>query len=100
MENEPLYAAVGAAIRARREELGLTQTQVADRVAMSRASVTNIECGRQSLLLDQLYRFAEALETTPMTLLATETPRISSRVNDQLSSEANAWIERLRRSSH
>ena len=98
-QQERMYEAIGSAIRARREELKLTQGQLADLVNLSRASVTNIECGRQSLLVDQLCKFAQALNTTPIELLPNQIPPSPLHAADGLSPEANAWIERLRRSS-
>lgn len=60
---------VGLRIRQIREMLGITQTDLANRVGHKRVSVTNIEIGRQRLLLDTVERFAAALGTTPKALL-------------------------------
>jgi transcriptional regulator with XRE-family HTH domain len=97
-DQERLYEALGKAIRARREALDLTQSEVSDSVGMSRGSVTNIECGRQSLLVDQLYKFAEALKTTPTDLLPPPEPPAAARKTNELSPETNAWVNRMRRS--
>ena len=98
-EREKIYESLGKAIRARREALKLTQMELSDLVGMSRASVTNIECGRQSLLVDQLYKFAEVLTTTPAELLPPpEAPAAARKASDELSPAANAWINRLRSS--
>jgi transcriptional regulator with XRE-family HTH domain len=66
---EACHAAVGVRIRAIREALGLTQDDIAKRVGLVRASVANIEIGRQRLLLDNVEDFARALGTTPKNLL-------------------------------
>jgi transcriptional regulator with XRE-family HTH domain len=66
---EACHAAVGARIRLMRETLGLTQTDLAKRVNLKRASVTNIEIGRQRLLLNGIEDFARALGTSPKHLL-------------------------------
>lgn len=50
-----------ASIRARREALKMTQAELGDRLGLSRTSVTNIECGRQRLLIDQFCRLSEVL---------------------------------------
>lgn len=66
---EACHVAVGARIRIVREALGLSQGDLAKRVGLARASVTNIEIGRQRLLLDGVEEFARALGTTPKHLL-------------------------------
>ena len=66
---EPCHAMVGMRIRQIREVLGITQEDLAKRVTMTRASVANLEIGRQRLLLDGVERFATALGTTPKALL-------------------------------
>jgi len=69
MEPDPIYKAIGATIRARRRNFRLTQDKLAPRLGMSRASLANIETGRQTVLVHQLYRFAEVLEMSPADLL-------------------------------
>lgn len=62
MANETLYRAFGTAVATRRKALALTQAQLASKVKMSRASIANIESGRQSVLLHHLYAIAAALD--------------------------------------
>jgi len=97
MKNLELYQAIGRKIRAQREAKRMSQGELAKLVGLSRASVTNIELGRQSLLLDQLYCFAAALETPPSDFL----PKVSNRSRrltaEPLSADAAAWIERARK---
>lgn len=64
------YEELGKAIRVRREALGLTQAQLGARIELSRTSVTNLECGRQRLLIDQFCRLAEVLGCEREELLA------------------------------
>lgn len=66
---EVCHAAVGIRVRQIREVLGLTQDELAKRVNLTRASVVNLEVGRQRLLLDGVERYARALGTTPKALL-------------------------------
>lgn len=66
---EACHISVGVRIRMIRETLGLSQGDLAKRVGLQRVSVTNIEVGRQRLLLDGIERFATALGTTPKHLL-------------------------------
>jgi transcriptional regulator with XRE-family HTH domain len=71
MNPDALYQHIGALIRERRKKLKppLTQEKLAQRVGMSRAALANIETGRQSVLVHQLYAFAAALEFTPEAFL-------------------------------
>lgn len=66
---EACHSALGVRIRMIRETLGLSQADLAERVGYKRVSVTNIEIGRQRLLLDTVEAFARALGTTPKHLM-------------------------------
>lgn len=63
------YAEVGRRVRRARERAGLTQDALASRVSLSRTSVTNIEKGRQKVLLHMLCNLADALGVTPEVLM-------------------------------
>lgn len=69
MDVGAIYREVGAAVASRRKVLGLTQSQLADRLNTSRASVANIEVGRQKIMLHQVYALAECLELRSITEL-------------------------------
>jgi len=57
---------LGEAIRRRREELGLTQDQLAVRLGYrSRSTINKIEKGINDVAQSKLKSFAEALGTTP-----------------------------------
>lgn len=62
MPDETIYKAFGRAVATRRKELSLTQAELAGKVGMSRASIANIESGRQNVLLHHVYSLASALE--------------------------------------
>jgi len=62
MTDLPLYKAFGEAVAKRRNALGLSQAELAAKVGISRASVANIERGRQNVLLHHAYSLASALE--------------------------------------
>lgn len=64
MIKDPIYGAFGNAVSTRRKALGLTQSQLAGKVGMSRASIANIESGRQNILLHHVYSLATALNFT------------------------------------
>jgi transcriptional regulator with XRE-family HTH domain len=62
MNVEALYLHIGATIKQKRKQLGWTQEKLAARMATSRASLANIETGRQNVLVHQLYNFASILD--------------------------------------
>jgi transcriptional regulator with XRE-family HTH domain len=64
-----MYAQIGAEIRRRREGLGLSQAQLAEKIGVGRTSITMIERGAQALLVHQLLEIASALRVPPDKLL-------------------------------
>ena len=63
----------GERIRKRREELGLTQTDLALRMGYkSRAAICNVEKDKEDLTTTRIRKFAEALDTTPAYLMGWE----------------------------
>lgn len=61
MADLEIYRVVGAALAARRKKLRLKQAEVADQIGLTRASLANIESGRQKIMLHQIYKLATAL---------------------------------------
>ena len=61
MDEKLLYTLVGKRVAGFRKALGLKQEDVAKRLGISRASLANMEVGRQRLLVHQLYGLADAL---------------------------------------
>jgi transcriptional regulator with XRE-family HTH domain len=61
VENKQFYQELGRRVAARRGALRITQAEVGERLGVSRASVANIEAGRQKLYAHQLYALARAL---------------------------------------
>lgn len=55
-------ATLGAALRTRREELGLTRATVAVRTGLSLDTIASVELGRRLPSLEALARLATALE--------------------------------------
>ena len=104
---DSLYARLGDLVRLHRKRIGVTQAEVGKRIGLSRTSITNIEKGRQKILLHQLYDIATALQTTPESLLP-PSHEIATRVTDlqhqvvppEAGSEAaKEWFIRVVRSS-
>jgi transcriptional regulator with XRE-family HTH domain len=69
MRPEPVYTTIGAIIRGQRRKLEWPQHKLAARLGISRATLANIETGRQRILVHQLYSFAEALQLKPSDLI-------------------------------
>jgi len=65
---EELYLEVGRRLRQARETQGLSQEKLATQLGLSRASVVNIEAGRQRAPMHLLWQLSEALGTD-LTLL-------------------------------
>lgn len=66
---QDLYITLGKRIQEARQRTPLTQAQLAAALGLSRTSVTNIENGRQQILVHTLYAIATALRVDLHTLL-------------------------------
>jgi transcriptional regulator with XRE-family HTH domain len=102
----PLLSGLGAAVRERRKERGLTQAQVAESAGIAVETVSRIEGGRlASLSLVLASRVATTLGTTIQTLLAgvpTPEPKASLRAEERrivglLHSVEDGELPRVRR---
>ena len=62
------YVLFGEAIRDARLAHEWTQQQLADKTGYARASIANIELGRQRVLLTDVFVFAKALKMRPRAL--------------------------------
>jgi len=69
MNPESIYLEIGERIRVRRKANRLRQHELADRVGISRASLANMEVGRQKVLVHQLCAIAIALGLSPADLI-------------------------------
>lgn len=67
--DDRVYRLFGSRVRALREEQNVTQEELANRVALSRTSITNIERGRQRVMLHQMLDIAQALDADPSKLV-------------------------------
>lgn len=72
MDAAHIYRNLGTRIRELRRGLRQTQDQLAKQIGVSRASLANIEAGRQQLLVHHLFALASALQLdSPAQLLLT-----------------------------
>jgi transcriptional regulator with XRE-family HTH domain len=66
---DALYGRFGGMLRTARKDAGLTQQDLAERVGLTRTSITNVESGLQHINLRQLYLLAAAVGLRPAALL-------------------------------
>jgi len=59
----------GAAVRARREDLGFSQEQLAELAGMHRTYVGSIERGERNVSLENIVKLCEALQIKPSVLM-------------------------------
>ena len=76
MSPKDIYMEVGRRIRRYRGGAHRTQAQLAAEIGISRASLANIEAGRQQVLLHHLYAIADTLDlSSPGVLIPAPPPR-------------------------
>jgi len=73
VDSAAFYKDVGRRVRAARQSKRLTQDAVANRLSLKRASITNIENGRQQLLAHTLMQLADVLCVSIYSLLPAKT---------------------------
>lgn len=86
LSEQAIYAALGQKVRQAREIANMRQDQLADRVGMTRTSITNIEKGNQRIQVHTLYSIANALGVSPHDLLPLPDP------NDETEEEIKAKL--------
>lgn len=68
-DKKRFYILIGEAINTARNNKGYSQAILAERISMSRASIVNIEKGRQHPPIHLLYEFSKILEISIVDLL-------------------------------
>jgi transcriptional regulator with XRE-family HTH domain len=81
MSDLEIYRVIGSRIAARRKDLRLKQVEVAAQIGLTRASLANIEKGRQKIMMHQIYKIADALRVESILDLAP--PRFASSRPDE-----------------
>ncbi|NEC17937.1 helix-turn-helix domain-containing protein [Streptomyces parvus] len=66
----PIYPTIGNTLRGRRQQLGLTQQQVAKALDISRSSVAQIELGTQHLSLHLWVAMCQTLGADPASVIS------------------------------
>lgn len=83
MGTTDIYPLIGGLIKSRRKRLSITQDRLAAALHISRASLANIEAGRQKILVHHLYAFADALQLSVKDFLV-EPPAVASQPGSDL----------------
>ena len=99
---EAFYEILGSNIQGARDRLKMTQTQLglALMPPSTRASIANIENGKQRVLVHTLVQLARALETKVEKLIPSEAPAgqpTLSDVEDELKRKLNLAAPQLRK---
>lgn len=95
------YSAIGQAIASRRLDAGISQAELAEHIGLTRTSISNIEKGRQKMLVHTLLEIAACLGTPAAELLPAGAPNNAnvfsgSPVSEPERDQISAIIHRLR----
>jgi DNA-binding XRE family transcriptional regulator len=85
----------GAALRERRLQCGLTQTELAARAGVSRQLVAAVEAGRHAPAVDAALGLAQALATTVEDLFAADEPAVVPALEGRLRDRAALRVGRV-----
>ena len=66
---EEKYKTIGLNIMYYRRALSLTQSELAEKAKMSRARVSDIECGKGPFNMESIFLLAQALAVDPVKLM-------------------------------
>lgn len=73
---------VGDRIRKRRQEMGISQAKLGEKIGVTRASVSSVELGKEGLTTERVKRYAEALNTSTFDLLGYNDPEEEKKRSD------------------
>ena len=95
-----VYRDFGRRLKGARKKAGLTQSELADRVRLSRTSITNIERGSQRILLHTFFTIAAAVGSPPLDLLpdAADNERdspVPEKILAKLSAPEREFVRRI-----
>lgn len=93
-DTQSLSRALGSRLKSHRKGAHLDQASVALRVGLSRASVSNIENGRQPVTLQTLWRFAQALQV-PLKELVPDDAEVLNIAKKPASEIERSWVKRI-----
>lgn len=85
MNNEKtIYSEIGDKIRKRREQLGISQEELANKMGYkSRSAITKIEKGQRDINQSKISEYAKALQTTPAFLMGWEETNSITSISEE-----------------
>jgi len=88
IDRDSLYAQIGKRIQVKRANLGMTQSELAKQLGLSRTSIANIEAGNQNAPIHVFYEICVILQIRPVEIFP-EVDGISSSivVGDSIANE-------------
>lgn len=92
-ERNQLYSTIGRRIRELREAASMTQTALGNRIGLSRASIVNIEKGRQHPPLHILWDVATLFEVEFWDLMPTQKELVKTLPAPDLDSHTRNLLE-------
>jgi|SRR5579864_2579875 len=102
MAIDPTRSGIGQSIAARRQERGLTQSQLGEAAGLDQTVISRIESGQRGLDALELVSLSRALEVEIVDLLLPNTPADRAEVlayrlrqEDPGVAEALAWVDRF-----
>lgn len=84
MAEASFYVEFGRKLAVARQQAGLSQSEVATRVGLSRASVANVEAGKQRVFLDQAIALAQSVGKEDLTSVLPAKPPLGKSVQPSL----------------
>jgi transcriptional regulator with XRE-family HTH domain len=69
MDKEAINKATGKYLQEVRKTLKISQEDLANKIGLTRTSIVNIEKGRQSLTVENLYKISEVFGISPVNLI-------------------------------
>jgi transcriptional regulator with XRE-family HTH domain len=87
-----VYKIIGGRIRDERRKHELTQNELASRVGLKRTSITNVEKGKQKLLVHTLVDIARSLGTSPATFFTALDAEAPLALPEDLPVSVRNWI--------
>jgi len=91
-DSTEVYKLIGERIRDERQKKRLTQDELASMIGLKRASITNVESGRQQLLVHTLLQIADSLGISPDRFLAKRPAGAELEMPSNVSASVRNWI--------
>lgn len=92
-----VYRSIGESIARRRGQLRISQASLAQAVRLTRTSISNIEQGRQRMLIHTLIEIASALKVEPAELLPSHQKLSPMNISRNVSASERVIVEAILR---